>query len=181
MAQPVTCKTCLADNQDAIEAVGLQAMEGVISWRAAARELGWPDSSPLRNHMKQHYVAAVERSQNAELLAAEAQLNESIDDAVQDLFQAMRMAPPEVKPLYAAAIRNLQGLADTKPSQQHLISALKTIQEMTGMKQSQRMMLAFAEKMFPGAIEGPQKVPSLSSVVLEIEEASLVSTPEEVN
>ena len=53
-----------------------------------------------------------------------------------------------MKPLFAVAIRNLRGLGDTKPSQQHLIQALKTIQEMTGMKQEQRMMLQFAEAMF---------------------------------
>lgn len=176
----VTCKACLADDQEAIEALGLRVLDGELTWNAARQELGWSDYRLLKNHMENHYAPAVERSQNQELLDAEAQLQAGIDEAVTDLFASMRMAPAEVKPLYAAAIRNLRGLADTKPSQQHLISALKTIQEMTGMKQEQRMMLQFAAQMFKKELaDAPQKVPSLSEAVLElsaIEDSHFAST-----
>jgi len=62
-----------------------------------------------------------------------------------------------VKPLYATAIRNLRGLMETKPSQQHLIAALKGIHEITGMRMEQQMMLAFGQKMF-GAPQETVKV-----------------------
>lgn len=135
------CKVCNADNRDEIEELGLKALSGEFSWRAVGRALDWQNSASIKHHMESHYI-------EHELREVEDEMQVAINEAVKDLYTQMRVAPPEVKPLYAAAIRNLQGLKDTKPSQQHLIAALKTIQEMTGMRQEQRMMLAFAERMF---------------------------------
>lgn len=89
------------------------------------------------------------------------------EETVTELWGLWRMAPPDAKPMYLAAIHNLRGLLATKPSQQHLMQALKTIQEMTGMKQEHRMMLSFASAMFRElpAPEVPLPIPIESSVV----------------
>jgi hypothetical protein len=52
-----SCKTCAAPDEERgrIEALGLRALSGDISWRAAQRELGWPNHGPLKNHMTEHY------------------------------------------------------------------------------------------------------------------------------
>lgn len=149
----ITCKTCLADNQDELEALGLRAMAGEISWRSAAKLAGYGHYMPLRNHMEQHYV-----QQRQPVVLDE--MGRYIEEAVADLLGQFSVAPPEVKPLILAAIHNIRELRDTKPSQQHLIMALKTIQEMTGMKQEQRMMLLFAERMF-NEIPSPEDLPQL--------------------
>lgn len=167
MSESSTCKTCNAPDQEHIEAIGLKAMEGRISWNQAMKSLGWTNVAPLKNHMTYHFVAPEER----ELAEVEDQFQESIDEAVSDLFVQMRMAAPEVKPLYATAIQNLRGLRDTKPSQQSLILAMKTIQEMTGMKQEQRLLVQFAEHMFrelPRQAEKALPAPK----VIDIEELS---------
>lgn len=178
----ITCKVCLSTDSDEVEAIGITALAGDISWRAAERacaEYGISRQS-LQNHMEQHYTAAIARANDTELLAVESEFDASVASSVADLFDSMRMAPPEVKPLYAAAIRNLQGLRDTKPSQQHLIMALKTIQEMTGMKQEQRMLLQFAEQMFGEVEPARVKVIDVSSEPLALSEASYASSSEEV-
>lgn len=163
---PIPCKTCSATNQDELEAVGLRALSGEISWAEAARLAGFTRQQALQNHMEKHYVTAVVEE-------AKDELDGLIAEAVVDLQQAMRLAPPEVKPLYAAAIVNLRGLAQTKPSQQHLIQALKTIQEMTGMRQEQRMMLVYAEQMFGELLPTPSviEIEAVSDAVL-VDEAS---------
>lgn len=169
------CKVCSSMNSESIEEVGTRAVEGVISWRAAERELAALGHvvarASLQNHMETHYF-------DKEVREVESEFDAAIAEGVADLFQAMRFAPPEVKPLYAAAIRNLQGLKDTKPSQQHLIMALKTIQEMTGMKQEQRMLLQFAEQMFHEIAARPEA--SVIDVV-EIPALTPASYAEEVN
>ncbi len=178
MSRATRCQVCLAPNQSAIEAVGERALRGDLSWRAAAREAGMEDRyASLKTHMESHFVEAQVRE-------VEDEMEVAIKDAVQDLYRQMRSAPAEVKPLYAAAIRNLQGLRDTKPSQQHLIAALKTIQEMTGMRQEQRLMLHFAEAMF--GVGAPEEPLAIEAEAIEVEplpllpEAAYVSTREEV-
>jgi len=69
-------------------------------------------------------------------------------EARQGLLEQFSFAPADVKPLILVAIQNLDGLRHTKASQQQLIAALKTVQEMTGMKNEQRMLLGFAKAMF---------------------------------
>lgn len=149
----VTCKTCLADNQSEQEAMGLLAMAGEISWREAVRRLGLNHHAPLQNHMRNHYVVAQQQ-------VVDDDFDKLVAEATADLQQQFVLAPPEVKPLILAAIHNIRELRSTKPSQQHLIMALKTIQEMTGMKQEQRMMLLFAEKMF-GEVPSAEDLPQL--------------------
>lgn len=150
----VTCKICLADNTDEIEALCLEAVEGRRSWRSVAAELGWSHHAPLKNHMEKHYTTSPSPTQ----LASEA-LDPLIADTIEELIAQWRLAPPEVKPFYAIAIQNLKGLTDTKPSQQNLVAALKAIHEVTGMKMEQRLMFEFAKHAFPGAakkVELPQ-------------------------
>lgn len=148
-----TCKVCCADNTEDIELAGLRALSGELSWRAAAREVGWTNFASIKRHMEVHYIAARTRE-------VEDDMQKYIEEAVSDLLGQFAIAPPEVKPLLLAAIHNIRELRNTKPSQQHLIQALKTVQEMTGMKQEQRMMLMFAEKMF-GEVPSPAELPIL--------------------
>lgn len=142
-----TCKVCSALNIDDIEAAGLRALSGELSWRAVGREVDMTNYASIKNHMENHYVAAVAR-------AVDDDMQRYIEEAVTELKAQFAISPPEVKPLILAAIHNVRELRNTKPSQQHLIQSLKTIQEMTGMKQEQRMMLLFAEKMF-GEVPSP--------------------------
>jgi hypothetical protein len=155
----------VADDQAHLEELGHRAERGEISWRAAAREAGMGTASSastsLKNHMEQHYASREER-------AVESEMELSINEAIQELRVAMRNAPAEVKPLYLVAIQNVQELRSTKPSQQHLIQSLKTIQEMTGMKQEQRLMLQFAEAMFREVEAKP--VAALPPQVIDVEE-----------
>lgn len=98
--------------------------------------------------------------------ALDAELTRQIQMAEAELLQQMDVAPTEVKPLYAVAIRNLRGLADTRPTQKELISALKAIHEITGMKMGQQMMVQFARAAFPGANPQPPVIDAVE--VLEL-------------
>lgn len=137
------CTVCNADNRDFLEELGQQALDGAISWRAATREGGLPSHQSFKNHMEKHFAAPP----STEDVVMDA-LGGDIAGMVEELKAQARIAPPEVAPLYAVAIRNLAGLEETKPSQQHLIQALKAIQEVTGMKMEQRLMLEFARHQF---------------------------------
>lgn len=157
-----TCKVCDSDKESELEALGLEASRGKRSWRSlepVIKPYGVTRFS-LKNHMERHYVSAVEATEAVILDSYEGLVLE----AVRDLTDAMKSAAPEVKPLYAVAIRNLQELHNTKPSQQHLVNALKAIQDVTGMKSEQRMMLAFAERMF-GAALGDGSVPIPAALI----------------
>lgn len=83
-------------------------------------------------------------------MGAEAQnrLSEAVASAIGDLRSRMELAPAEVKPLYLVAIHNLELLHRTPPSQKNLVDALRTIEEMTGMRAEQRLMLTFAQAFF---------------------------------
>lgn len=137
------CKVCNAKNTDEQEAVGLLAVDGEISWEEAKRRLDLPNPKGLQNHMAKHYVAPP-----SEADVALEEFPQLIADSIKELTEQMAFAPPEVKPFYAIAIKNLSGLDQTKPSQQNLIYALKGIHEVTGMKQEQRLMLEFARHHF---------------------------------
>lgn len=161
------CVVCQSPERESIEALGLQAAKGELSWSEAARQAGLSTHKRLQNHMGRHYTEAM----SAEV---EDSLDQMIAVAISELNDQFLMAPPEVKPLYAAAIVNLRGLKSTNPSQQHLIMALRTIQELTGMKQEQRLMLAFAERMFqqvpsPKAA-APIEAPLEDRAVIDVEE-----------
>lgn len=157
----VTCRVCTADNQDEVEAVGLKALAGELSWRAAGREVGWSNYASIKTHMERHYVAEQVRVANDDM-------DRLIAESVRELQNQFVLAPPEVKPLLLAAIHNVQELRNTKPSQQHLIQALKTVQEMTGMKQEQRMMVLFAKAMF-AEVDAPVPAPAIEAPVIDVE------------
>ena len=133
-----------------------------MSWREASREAGVPHYQSLQTHMHKHYTAAV-------IEAAADELDALIADAAVELRTQMQSAPAEVKPLYAAAIVNLKGLKSTKPSQAHLIQSLKTIQEMTGMRNEQRMLLTFMDQMFPKAVSTVPERPMLVENLADLE------------
>lgn len=137
------CSICNHEQRDLLEDLGQQALDGAISWRAAARDGELNHHQGLKNHMEKHYAAPP--SVEDEVLAA---ASEDIREMVEDLKAQAKVAPPEIAPFYAVAIRNLAGIEETKPSQQHLIQALKAIHEVTGMKMEQRLMLEFAKHQF---------------------------------
>lgn len=145
------CSICNSERKDELEAIGLAAVDGRISWREAARQGDLTHGQGLKNHMESHYESALDQVV-AEL---EQELQDEFAETERELLENLRLAPAEVKPLYLLAIRNLRGVMETKPSQQHLIAALKGIHEITGMRQEQQMLLAFGRKMFGGA---PEKV-----------------------
>jgi hypothetical protein len=147
-----SCSICTADNQEELEELGRQALAGSLSWREAARQGGIKYAVPLTAHMEKHYV---------DPLASHAEANEStyealLQQAVTELQGEMAFAAPDVKALYAVAIANLIGLKDTKPSQQHLINALKAIQEVTGMKAENRHLLDYSRHITLDAAEDPE-------------------------
>lgn len=137
------CGICNRDNVEELEQLGQEAMLEKRSWRNAAATAGLSHHAALKNHMMKHFQVPVPETE-----AALAELDPVIANTMRELTEAMEFAPLEVKPLYAVAIRNLRGLAETKPSQQNLITALKAIHEITGMKMEQKLMLGFAGKMF---------------------------------
>lgn len=138
------CQVCNSTDQASIEECGVRALSGELSWRAAAEKAGLKYSQPLRVHMENHYVSP-EREAAAQAVDAYVGL---LDELCNDLIAEMELAPANVKPLYLVAIHNARELRNTKPSQQNLITALRTIQEMTGMKQQQQLMLTFAKAHF---------------------------------
>lgn len=142
------CSICAADNQEELETLGLQALAGHLSFRQAAIQGGMKYPQSLSTHMKKHYVGAVEQRAAEVASGYDALVNES----VMELQREMSFAPPELKPLYAVAIQNLVGLRETKPSQQHLIAALKAIYDIRGMKLEQALLLDYAKNF---AIEAP--------------------------
>lgn len=141
----VTCRTCLSEDRDAIEASGRLVLDGQSSWRELSRQTGIPHQS-LKNHMEKHFVSEV-AIEVGEVYATD------VAQSIRELRQAMTVAPPEVKPFYLVAIRNLEGIAETKPSQEHLLKALKGIHEVTGMRMEQRMLMAFAAEHFKEPVE----------------------------
>lgn len=97
--------------------------------------------------------------------AIEDEFRTLIEEAKDGLRSLFRTSPPDVKPLILVAMHNLDELRRTKGSQADLTKALKTVQEMTGMKNQQKLLLGFAENMqFK-----PKPIPSTNEKVLEIE------------
>jgi len=156
-----TCGVCKSDRLEELEDLAVEAVEGRLSWREVARQLGLGHHQSLKNHMERHWTAPLAPTEQA--LQEWPQL---VAQTIQELSDQMRFAPIEVKPFYLIAIQNLKGLDLTKPSQANLINSLKAIHEVTGMKMEQRMMLAFAQEMFESS---PAEVEAV--VVREIEPA----------
>lgn len=108
--------------------------------------------------MEKHWVAPVSSQEQAL-----QEWPELVAKTIEELTEQMRFAPTEVKPFYLVAIQNLKGLDKTKPSQANLISSLKAIHEVTGMKMEQRLMLDYASAMF-----GQQAIEAEAVIVREI-------------
>lgn len=164
-----TCSICNHEDADRLEDLGQQALDGAISWRQAARDGGLPHHQSLKNHMEKHYAQPPTTEEEA-MSAVESDINL----AVEELLELARLAPAEVRPFYLAAARNLAGLLETKPSQQHLIQSLKAVHEVTGMKMEQRLMLEFAQAQFGlGASEASAELETAREVIdVDVEEAS---------
>lgn len=133
------CGICAAHNQSNAEEVGLKALSGEISWREASRLSGYGHSN-LKRHMEQDYVERVVRDEQTEF----GRLVETVEAS---LKRYLYTVPDDTKPLVLIAIHNLKGLEDTPVSQKNLIDTLKTVQQMTGLKTENRLMLQFAEAM----------------------------------
>lgn len=147
MGERSTCKACAHEQRDAIEAYGLEVMAGRGSWRSGKTLFDLHPQS-FKTHMEKHVVAPATHAANAEI---DDMMDALIKDAREGLMEQFRMAGDDVKPLVLVAIHNLEGLRNTKTSQENLVKSLKTIQEMTGMKNEQRMLLGFAQAMFTKA------------------------------
>lgn len=160
----ITCKVCLHDDTEAIEKIGQQALSGDLSWRAAEHEttIYGISRQSLKNHMETHYTKVVEASFDAELQAIEAEFEGEVRQTVVDLFQMTKTAVPEKKVLYLSMIHNLRGLKYTKPSQQHLILAQKTIQD----EESHDIFIQFGRAFFT-EVTAP-KQPVLDIVGVEV-------------
>ncbi len=142
------CNICARDDLAELEEFVVNNAEefgrGDLSWRRTAIELGLPHATPLTTHMRKHYVppsAAVEG-------AIQDQFTETVSALATELLEASKYAPAEVRPLYLVAVRNIQGLQETKPSQQNLTMALKAIHEITGMRVEQKLMIEYARGRF---------------------------------
>lgn len=168
------CSICTADNLEELEQLGLAAQNGDISWRSAARDGGLNHHAKLQNHMERHYVDPFEVDVND--FAVE--LTEEVLRTKRLLLEKSRMAPVDVRPLYLTAIHNLDKLEQTKPSQQVLVAALKTITEMTGMKMEQQLMVEFAKYAFNPELDQASPATPIAAVSEVVEtEAVEVSAP----
>lgn len=147
MGERNVCKACNHEDRDLIEEYGRGVMEGRGSWRQGREKFGLHPQS-FKTHMEKHVVAPQVDALNAEVDSA---MDRLVNEARQGLMEQFRMASDDVKPLVLVAIHNLDGLRNTKTSQENLVRSLKTIQEMTGMKNEQRMLLGFANAMFAKA------------------------------
>lgn len=170
MGERSVCKTCNHPQRDAAEAYGLEVLAGRGSWRKA-KELFDLHPQSFKAHMERHVVAPAERKRDEEV---DSMFESLVGEARDGLMAQFYLASDDVKPLILIAIHNLEGLQNTKTSQENLVRSLKTVQEMTGMKNEQRMLLSFAQAMF----NKPAAVESKSLPVLDVPEAEIM---EEVN
>lgn len=159
------CSTCNFDRLDELEEQGQLALDGKRSWNSLSEEFGLTRQS-IKNHMEKHWTPAPTATDEAL-----APFDASIAQTIEELMGQMAIAPPELKPMYAVAIQNLRGLHETKASQQNLISALKAITEVTGMKMEQQLMLQFAQARFGLAKPAPvAALPEPDLIEVESEE-----------
>ena len=162
------CAVCNADDIEDIEEVGHLALAGGISWSEASRRTGRTLQS-LKNHMLRHVVAVAESEKESFSAKVEDDLDVEIEKSAAELLQQARLAPPELKAFYLAAVKNLRELKNTKPSQQHLLAALKGIHEVTGMSLQNQMMMRFMQVGFEPA---PKQVESTHTPIRELPSGS---------
>lgn len=159
------CKVCNSDDKEAVEGLGRQALDGERSWNSIAKELGYTHHAGLKNHMENHYSTGP-------TLADEQRdwLEGQINQVVPRLAGMLPQMTPEVQALTLVIIKNLMELPETKPSQQHLLAAVKTVQEITGMKMEQQLMFAYAQQAFAGEMPHVPETPALPGVVIDVGE-----------
>lgn len=171
MTGKAACKVCNAPNRDAIEALGREALDGTRSWRSCADPAkGGFDGlnhTSLKNHMEKHFVSETQRE-------IEDEWKSMVGETIEELKLKMAQVAPELRGYYVVMVQNLQGLLDTKPSQENLLKAMKFLQEATGMKQQQQLLLDYL-KAFKSAPK-PRAVESASEVVEELPEAEVVES-----
>lgn len=134
------CSVCNHLDRGLAEESGAEALAGAISWRQAALPFGVRHEQ-LKRHMEAHVVAPAEAEQDA---VEDAELDELVARARVELLEQFDSVPADIKPLVIIAIQNLKGVKRATPSMETLIRSVKTIQEMTGMKNEQRLMLQYA-------------------------------------
>lgn len=134
------CRACNSEDRDRIEALGFEALEGRTSWRKAAADAGYSHHAGLKSHMENHF-----RRPQADDVEFEMNWSALVSPALEGLKAQMAVSPPELAALLAVAMHNLLGLQETKPSQANLVGALKAVNEVTGMKMEQRLLLEFSQ------------------------------------
>jgi hypothetical protein len=77
----------------------------------------------LTTHKQQHMGAAI---------AEKDEWRQTLDNVRDELRREMSTASVLIKPLYMVALRNLDALEDTKPSQDSLIKAVKALSDIQG-------------------------------------------------
>jgi len=142
------CSICASEVQSELEGLANQALRGDISWREAARLGGLTHPAGLQNHMEKHYISDVE------VMEAEVQttLEQKVVEAKGNLMADFDNQPPDVQALRLVAAHNLDGLLTSKPSQAHLMAALKAVHEIQGLKTENQLLLAFANRKFNKAV-----------------------------
>ncbi len=154
------CTEASPEERARVEAEGVEAMNEKKPWKVAWRDSGTGASEYFfKKHMAEHYKPPAEE--------AFERVFSDLESMLEDLQVAAKMAPPEVRPLYAVAMHNLRLLEETKPSQQNLILALKGIHEITGMKAQQRVLLDYARAAF-GTTPAKVELPVIDAEVLEL-------------
>ena len=156
-----SCGICAAPNVREVETVGLQALAEKISWREASRQTGHNHTS-LKNHMQQHYVDQTQADYDDYI---SEELLKYAQRAMEGLRGHFEEVPDDAKPMVVVAMHNLKDLHKTPSSQKNLTEALKTIQQMTGMKSEQRGLLLFAQAMKAKNI--PELLPIIEVEALE--------------
>lgn len=148
-----TCRICNNTEPELrkkLEFQGALCLKGAQTWRGAIREAGDESYSgqQLKNHMTKHVKVVQDVG---DIAKNESTLKQRIQFTIQGLLAKMVTAPVELQPLYAVAVHNLMRIEETQPSQANLIKALDTIQQITGMKMQQAMLLQFATAAFQEA------------------------------
>ena len=137
------CSICTSGDREAIERQIEAARAGTESWREIARRTGRRVET-LRNHADKHMGGGP---------VLDRGWSEMVDSTVASVAEMFESMPPDVKPLLLLVIHNLRSLAHTRPSQSNMIMALKTIEEMTGLKVQNKVLLEFARAAFGGAVD----------------------------
>ena len=131
----VRCKVCNSSNSAVIDGL-LDKRTPYVDIIALVKEKHGEVVYPpnLTNHVKHRTKTLTPERQ---------QLSELVEETVQALEQEWKAADTLNKPYYVLAIANLRELADSKPSQDTVLKAVKAIQDSTGRRAMQNAFGAF--------------------------------------